>query len=146
MKLKIRKIGNSLGVLIPRPVLRAWNLGEGEDLHLSGKSLGPRKKSRHAQVVQDELKRAIALAVLDQFSLEQIRDKSRENLLRWRENGVWGGVYEEWMSLVENADDGKLYAVMIGRDDNANRLRQSPPFIGMLGQDVVEALREKTAR
>ncbi|MBL8376840.1 MAG: AbrB/MazE/SpoVT family DNA-binding domain-containing protein [Burkholderiales bacterium] len=145
MKLKIRKVGNSLGVLIPREVLRDWGLGEGDDLHLYGRAFGPPRASRNAQAVQDELKRSIAVAVLDQFPLERIRIKSRENLLRWKRSGVWGGAYEEWLRLVEHGTDGELYGAMMGRDDHANRLRQSPPFVGMLRPEVVEALREKAA-
>lgn len=145
MKLKIRRVGNSLGVLIPRNLLGEWGLGEGDNLHLSGRSIGPKRATRNAQQVQDELKRAIAIAVLDQFPLEQVRKKSRANLLRWKKAGVWGGAYEEWLRLVEQGEDGELYGAMIGRDDNANRLRQSLPFVGMLKPEVVEALREKAA-
>ena len=112
----------------PRSLLGEWGLGEGDDLDLSGRSIGPKRATRNAQQVQDELKRAIAIAVLDQFPLEQVRKKSRANLLRWKKGGVWGGAYEEWLRLVDQGEDGELYAAMIGRDDNANRLRQSLPL------------------
>jgi hypothetical protein len=68
------------------------------------------------------------------------------NLPRWKENGVWGPAYQEWQQLLENTEDGKLFAVMLGRDERSNRLRQSPPYVGMLPRTQVEKLNEEAAR
>ena len=35
MKLKIRKIGNSLGASIPQEILEQMNVGEGDDLYVT---------------------------------------------------------------------------------------------------------------
>ena len=35
MDLKIRKIGNSLGVVLPREVLKKWHIGDGDMIHLT---------------------------------------------------------------------------------------------------------------
>jgi hypothetical protein len=34
---------------------------------------------------------------------------------------------------------------MLGRDERSNRLRQSPPYVGMLPRAQVEKLNEETA-
>ncbi len=67
------------------------------------------------------------------------------NLRRWKENGVWGPAYQEWQRLLENAADGELFAVILGRDERSNRLRQSPPYVGMLPRAQVEKLNEEAA-
>jgi hypothetical protein len=33
--------------------------------------------------------------------------------------------YDEWRDIAERCDDGELFAAMLGRDDDATRLRQS---------------------
>ena len=45
MKVDIRPIGNSLGVILPRPVLKSWGVGEGDQLEISDKGLRPSRKS-----------------------------------------------------------------------------------------------------
>ena len=39
-KIKIRRIGNSLGIILPQTALSALNLGEGDELFLSESSMG----------------------------------------------------------------------------------------------------------
>lgn len=39
-KLKIRRIGNSLGIILPQTALSTLNLGEGDELFLSESPLG----------------------------------------------------------------------------------------------------------
>jgi hypothetical protein len=43
------------------------------------------------------------------------------------------------------ADDGELFAAMLGRDDRANRLRQSPPYVGLLSREEVMRLNEEAS-
>jgi len=144
MKLTVRRIGNSLGVIVPRKALKDWGLREGDSLELTAGGIGPRRqRSGHAQL--DGLKRAISVEVISRFRPEEIRSKSRENLERWREAGVWCSAYDEWLEIVSSGDDADLYAAMLGRTDQANRLRQSMPYVGMLSKDVLEKLREKAA-
>jgi hypothetical protein len=94
----------------------------------------------------DEHKRRLATAVVSAFSANHIRAHSMANLQRWKESGVWGPAYQEWQQLLENTEDGKLFAVMLGRDERSNRLRQSPPYVGMLPRAQVEKLNEEAAR
>jgi hypothetical protein len=60
-------------------------------------------------------------------------------------NGVWNSAYGEWKRLLENADDGELFSVILGRDERSNQLRQSPPYVGMLPREEVRRLNEEAA-
>jgi hypothetical protein len=52
--------------------------------------------------------------------------------------------YEEWTQILRG-DDGALFAAMLGRDERSNRLRQSPPYVGMLPREEVMKLNEEAA-
>ena len=145
MKLSVRRIGNSLGVIVPRKVLAAWGVREGDFLELTANDIRPRRPRRSSHTQLDELKRAISAEVIARFRPEEIRAKSLDNLRRWQETGAWCSAYDEWLELIGGGDDARLYGAMVGRTDDANRLRQSMPYVGMLSKDVLEELREKAA-
>jgi antitoxin component of MazEF toxin-antitoxin module len=143
MKLPLRRIGNSLGVIIPRTTLGAWGVGEGDALELSDRGIHPPASAGSSHQALDELKRALALAVVRRFTPREIRARSLANLHRWRSQGTWVSAYGEWRKLMEQADDGELFAAMLGRDEHSNRLRQSMPFVGLLSQEEVRSIREE---
>ena len=145
MKLPIRRIGNSLGVIVPRAMLDSWGLGEGDHLNLSDDGIRPARRGGYSHNDLDEHKRRLAAAVVSAFTGNHIRAHSMANLQRWKANSVWGPAYDEWQRLLENAADGELFAVMLGRDERSNRLRQSPPYVGMLPRAQVEKLNEEAA-
>jgi uncharacterized protein (DUF2384 family) len=91
----------------------------------------------------DELKHALAVEVTLRFSTAEIRAKIIENLSRWRDQGTWGHVYDEWKRIAESGSDEVLLATMCGTDDEANRLRQSAPYTGLLAKDAVRSLNQK---
>ena len=71
MKLPIRRIGNSFGVIVPRTMLDSWGLGEGDHLNLSATAFVPHdavgfriRLGRH--------KRRLAAAVVSVFSANHI--------------------------------------------------------------------------
>jgi hypothetical protein len=66
-------------------------------------------------------------------------------LHRWKANGAWNSAYDEWKRLLEDADDGGLFAVILGRDERSNQMRQSPPYVGMLSREDVRRLNEEAA-
>jgi antitoxin component of MazEF toxin-antitoxin module len=147
MQISIRRVGNSLGVIIPIETLRAWGLGEGDSLELNREGIYPRRRRRRAvHAALDALKRAISLEVAARFAPGEIRERSLANLERWKHSGVWCSAYDEWQEILSSGDDGRLYTTMLAEDDRTNRLRQSMPFVGMLPQDVLERLREEAAR
>ena len=145
MKLGIRRIGNSLGVILPKPLLESWAVGEGDQVEATSKGLRPPTKGGLAPQALDDLKRSIALAVVRDFTPSQIRAQILANLHRWREQGVWVSAYDEWREIARRGDDGELFAAMLGRDDTATRLRESMPFVGLLAQSEVRRLHEEAA-
>jgi antitoxin component of MazEF toxin-antitoxin module len=145
MKLVVRRIGNSLGVILPKPTLDAWGIDEGDHLDLTERGIRPASRGGFSTEQLDEHKRRLAAAVVSRFTAKHIRAQSLGNLHRWKADGVWNSAYGEWKKLLENADDGELFAVLLGRDECSNQLRQSPPYVGMLSREEVEQLNEEAA-
>jgi hypothetical protein len=143
MKVILRRIGSSLGVIVPKTSLQSWGIGEGDYLELNERGIRPIDNSASSHEVLDELKRKLAAEVASRFTPQLIRAHSLGNLHRWQKNGVWGPVYAEWQGLLEEPNDGQLFAAMLGRDEHSNQLRQSPPYVGLLPREVVRRLNEE---
>lgn len=144
MKLSIRKIGNSLGVIIPKSTLDKWGVGEGDALELKDDRIVP-GGAGFSKSDLNELRLERALAIIRRFTPQEIRAKGLANLHRWKAAGAWNAAYEEWKAILEDSDDGRLFAAMLGRDEHGVRLRQSAPYVGLLPQDVVREMNEKIA-
>lgn len=144
MRLTVRRIGNSLGVIIPKATLETWAVGEGDDLKLDPRGIRP--PSMLSAATLDRLKHSIALETVRRFSTQQIRAKILGNLHRWKAKGSWVSAYDEWKAIAASGDDGALYAAMLGQDEEANRLRQSMPFVGLLPREEVQRLNEEATR
>lgn len=145
MKVSVRRIGNSLGIILPRTVLESWGVGEGGQLELDEKGVRPARRGGLAPRALDELKRSIALAVVRDFSATQIRAQILANLQRWQQQDSWVSAYDEWREIARRGDDGELFAAMVGRDETATRLRESMPFVGLLPQSEVRRLHEEAS-
>lgn len=145
MKITIRRVGNSLGVILPKTTLDAWGLGEGDVLDLTERGLRPPAGAGFSQQALDELKRTLALAVVRRFTPQEIRAQSLANLHRWKSRGAWVPAYDEWQEIIVRGEDGALFAAMLGRDEHAKELRQSPPYVGLLPREEVMALNEEAA-
>jgi hypothetical protein len=91
----------------------------------------------------DELRHALSLAVVRRRTPREIRAQILANLHRWERQGVWGPAYGEWRRIAQSSDDGLLFTAMLGRDEDAVRLRQSMPYVGLLSQTEVRALHEE---
>jgi antitoxin component of MazEF toxin-antitoxin module len=144
MKLQIRRIGNSLGIIIPRRALAGWNLKEGSYVQLTEHGIRPPARAKSHELL-DEHKRRLAMAVASYFSPQLIRAQGLANLHRWKAAGAWVSAHDEWQRILEHGSDGELFAVMLGRDERANRLRQSAPYVGLLPRDEVRKLNEEAA-
>jgi antitoxin component of MazEF toxin-antitoxin module len=144
VQLRIRRVGNSLGVIIPKRTLREWGHGEGDMVDLERRTS---RRARHSSShdALDELKRRIAAAVASAYTANQIRAHGLANLYRWKQSGAWVSAYDEWEGILESASDGELFAVMLGRDERSNRLRQSPPYVGLLPRAEVARLNEEAS-
>jgi antitoxin component of MazEF toxin-antitoxin module len=145
MKVRVRRVGNSLGVLLPRATLEAWGVGEGDELELTARELRPPARGGFSHQQLDELRRSIAAAVIERHTPREIRAQILGNLHRWKQRGVWGRAYEEWRDIASDDDDGRLFAAMLGRDEEAVRMRQSAPFVGLLPKEEVRRLNEEAA-
>ena len=145
MKAPLRRVGNSLGIIIPRAILQSWNVSEGDVLHLSAEGIFPPNRVPVHEVL-DAQKHRLAAAVAARFSPREIRAHSLANLHRWKTAGVWVTAYDEWKKIIEAGEDGELFAAMLGRDERATRLRQSAPYVGMLPRDEVRRINEEAAR
>jgi antitoxin component of MazEF toxin-antitoxin module len=143
MKLRVRRIGNSLGVIVPKVALNQWGVGVGDFLDLDERSIRPPQARASTHEALDELKRRIAAAVVTRCTASEIRAHGLANLHRWKRGGVWISAYDEWKRILECHDDGELFAVMLGRDEHSNRLRQSPPYVGLLPRETVRELNEE---
>jgi antitoxin component of MazEF toxin-antitoxin module len=145
MKLVVRRIGNSLGLILPKPTLDAWGIDEGDHLDLTERGIRPALRGGFSTEQLDEHKRRLAAAVVSRFTAKHIRGHSLGNLHRWKAQGVWISAFDEWKKLLEHADDGELFAALLGRDEGSNQLRQSPPYVGMLSREEVTRLNEEAA-
>jgi antitoxin component of MazEF toxin-antitoxin module len=146
MRIPVRRIGNSLGVILPKTILDAWKVGEGGSLELTERGLHPPRPAGLAHVELDELRRNVALAIVHRFTGNQIRAQILANLHRWRDQGFWVPAFDEWHAIAKSGEDGMLFAAMLGRDQDATRLRQSAPYAGLLSRQELERLNEEAAR
>lgn len=145
MRVALRRIGNSLGVILPKATLDVWGVDEGDELELNERGLRPVARGGLPHWKLDKLGRNIALAIVDRFTPSQIRAQILANLHRWRKNDVWVSAFDEWQHIVEREDDGELFAAMLSLDEEAVRLRQSAPYVGLLSQEQVSRLNEEAA-
>lgn len=141
MRVTLRRIGNSVGVIIPRAVLVQWGVQEGDELRVADGGLVPAHHLLKDDL--DELRLRRSLEILRRFTPSEIRAKGLGNLHRWRKAGSWSSVYDEWEAILRDLDDGRLFAAMLGRDEDGVRLRLSAPYVGLLPRDVVVALNEE---
>lgn len=145
MKVRIRRVGNSLGVLLPKTVLDAWGVGEGDELDLTERGIRPPGRGGFSHGELDNLRLSLSLAVVRKHTAREIRAKIAANLHRWRSQGSWVSAYDEWNEIARREDDGALFAAMLGRNENAVRLRQSMPYVGLLSQQEVRKIYEEAA-
>jgi antitoxin component of MazEF toxin-antitoxin module len=146
MRIRVRRVGNSLGILLPKWLLDSWEVGEGGELELGEPGIRP-VKVRHgfSRGELDELRRLMALAVVRRHTPREIRAQILANLHRWKQQGAWGPAYEEWLDIASDPDDGRLFAAMLGSHEEAARMRQSAPFVGLLPKEEVRRLNEEAA-
>jgi antitoxin component of MazEF toxin-antitoxin module len=74
MKLTLRRVGNSLGVILPKDALDKWGVGEGDQLDLTERGIQPPLRGGFSTEQLDEHKRRLAAAVVSRFTAKHIRD------------------------------------------------------------------------
>lgn len=145
MKVRLRRVGNSLGVLLPKALLDTWGVGEGDELDLNERGIRPPRRGGFSHGELDELRLSLSSAVIRKHTTREIRAKILANLHRWKRQDSWVSAYDEWSQIARSEDDGALFATMLGRDEDAVRLRQSMPYVGLLSQQEVRRLYEEAA-
>jgi len=96
----------------------------------------------NAQTRLDLLKLLVARALVENHSMDEIRTKSLENLSRWKSNNVWNSGYRDWENLLLNASDEEIREILYSDvEEPSNRLRQSPPYVGILDEKTIRELR-----
>lgn len=91
-------------------------------------------RRRNPHLLLDDLKLWLSQATLRQADLETIRAASLLNLQRWKAQGTWSPVYQEWWELMMHASDETIIQMMTGDGDEHNRLRQSIPYVGIVDE------------
>lgn len=94
--------------------------------------------NRHEKL--DRLKLLSAIAILEEYDLSTIRATSLTNLDRWTARGTWVSAFDEWRVLMSTGSDAAVISAMTGLDEESNRLRQSPPYTGLIKPEARRAL------
>lgn len=107
---------------------------------------GETRARLNQQTLLDAKKLASAMRVVQCCTVDQIRRKSLANIERWNSAGTWVSAHDEWRVLMEQGTDQEVIAVMTGTDERCNRLRQSPPYVGLVEPvSINEVMRRERA-
>ena len=134
MRLTVRRIGNSLGVIVPKARLTSWGVSEGGELERTEHAIRPVSKQAGHEA-RDRPEFSIALEVGRHFSARPIPHSlpATPTRLRWR--APWAAPYDEWLAIAKSRSDGALFAARLGRVENADRRRRALP----VGVVIVQA-------
>lgn len=106
-------------------------------------ALGVTSDRPNQHTLLDAKKLASATRVVQCCTIDQIRHKSLENIERWNRKGTWVSAHDEWRTLMEHGTDQEIIAVMTGTDERSNRLRQSPPYVGLVEPVSLDEVRRQ---
>lgn len=140
MKVKVRHVGNSLGILIPSNICKEMEIDVGRNLFICDQ--GVSFKNTHKRL--DDFRRNIFIEILSMFDLFDIRTYGINKLEQWRDQGVWSTLHQQWMDVLNCGSDDQLRKTMLSNSDKSIELRQVSPFPGMLPKEIVEKLRGET--
>lgn len=92
---------------------------------------------------KEKFRLAVATLILETFPIEVIRQRSIDNMNRWKSQGTWSLAYDEWMTLLTDGTDADVIEAMTAETDKASRLRSVHPYTGLLEQTVVQQLKHE---
>lgn len=92
---------------------------------------------------KEKFRLAVATLILETFLVEVIRQRSIDNMNRWKSQGTWSFAYDEWMTLLTDGTDADVIEAMTAETDKASRLRSVHPYTGLLEQTVVQQLKHE---
>ena len=96
-----------------------------------------KEKTRYKRNTHDclnEVKDAMAKEILARHDIATIRAKSLSNLDCWKAGGTWCSAYDEWRQILIAGSDEELATAMTDKHEHFIRLRQSPPYPGLLDE------------
>jgi len=94
------------------------------------------RQERNKQDRLNEVKDALAKEILARHDVATIRIKGLSNLDRWQAKGTWCSAYDEWRQILITGSDEEVVTAMTDKHEHFVRLRQSPPYPGMLGEET----------
>ena len=94
------------------------------------------RQERNMQDRLNDVKDALAKEILARHDIATIREKSLSNLDRWEAKGTWCSAYEEWRVILIEDNDVGLVTAMTDKHEYFVRLRQSPPYPGLLDENT----------
>lgn len=94
--------------------------------------------------ILDEIKRRRATAILEIASMDTIRRVGLANICRWMSQGTYCSAFDEWTKLLTHGTDDEIKDIMTSTGQRANRLRQSPPYVGILSQKMIKEIAQQT--
>lgn len=92
--------------------------------------------TRNMQDRLNEVKDALAKEILARHDVATIRAKGISNLDRWKAKGTWCSAYDEWRQILIAGSDEEVVTAMTNKHEHFVRLRQSPPYPGMLREET----------
>lgn len=108
-------------------------------------ALGESSDGPNRQTLLDAKKLATAARVVQSCTVDEIRRKSLANIERWNSKGTWVSAHDEWRLLMERGTDQEIIEVMTGTDERCNRLRQSPPYVGLVEPVDMNAIKRRSS-
>jgi hypothetical protein len=92
---------------------------------------------------KEEFRLEVAKLILKTFPMEVIRQRSIDNMSRWKSQRGSYVAYDEWMILMTDGTDADVIEAMTGETDKSSRLRSASPYPGLLDQTVVHQLKHE---
>ena len=79
---------------------------------------------------------------------KQVLGKAMSNLESWlksRNSSALGSAYQEWLRLLQTLTPEQIAELIVSENEDANRLRQSSPFAGVLSPQEVWSIKRSHA-
>lgn len=96
---------------------------------------GPRATARHHDWL-DERNRALHARIAEKLRQDPtLISQALANIDRWAERSGTDRALHEWREILTSRPLGEVVALLAEDSENADRLRQSTPFAGVLTQE-----------
>lgn len=97
-------------------------------------------RDAHARRDDEKLRLHHAVARLLLRDPERVLAIARDNLRRWRLDDADAPYYEEWDEILRTRGVHELAEFIVADSEDARRLRQSTPFVGVVPREERDAI------